>query len=173
MKPTDRNWATAEYLLTAGAACAALTTLLIGRTWAALMAAGLLITLLMRYRSTAKGEPYAYWVAWGVGTVIALLLARTGPTELLPLAAAEFVVAVVLFFLWRTHRGGRRDWLVWSPESGLLRRESFKKDAIAWAEEHGQPCMISRVDHVPELANKIPMYPMRDYPMERVPPWAS
>ncbi|MCX5426093.1 hypothetical protein [Streptomyces sp. NBC_00078] len=169
---TAKDRRTAAQLLAAGTACA-LLTVGTGQTWAALLAAGLLVGALMTYRRTVAGQPYAYWIAWGTGTVLALLLAQVQPPArllLLPLAGVEAVGAVVLFALWRTHQGGRRDWLVWNPEEGgLLRRESFKRDAIRWARNHHRPCLIDRVDRVPGLVGETPLYPLRERPEQQVP----
>lgn len=70
----------------------------------------------------------------------------------LPWAGLSAVVALVLFVLWRSRRGGHLDWVVWHPDLGLLRREQTKRAAL---------------DRAPELARQRPLYPYAGRPLKQ------
>jgi hypothetical protein len=42
-----------------------------GERWPVMVAAGMLVGALMAYRRTVQDQPYAYWVAWVAGAVLA------------------------------------------------------------------------------------------------------
>lgn len=163
---------TAGGLLGGTAACVVLAAGT-GSTAPVWLAAGMLVAALVVYRRTVFPRPYAYWLAWATGAVFALLLAWALPDPsrvlLLLWAGVEAVVAVVLALLWYRHRNGRGDWIVWrGDERLLLRREWSKRDAIRWAQLYGQACVISPLNQFPELADAVPVYPVREQPLREV-----
>ncbi|TLQ39453.1 hypothetical protein [Streptomyces marianii] len=141
-----------------------------------LLAAGMLVSSLMFFRRVLLPRPFYYWPAWATGAAVALLLAWAFPGAtrlvLVPLAAAEAVVALVLAFLWRRRRYGRGDWIAWLPmERILLRREWTRREVIRWAEDdYREPCAIGRADDFPDIAAKTPLYPDRERPLYRARP---
>ncbi|CAM5454957.1 hypothetical protein SALBM311S_05330 [Streptomyces alboniger] len=146
-----------------------------GHRWPVLVAAGALFGAVMVYRRVMRGA-YAYWVAWAVSPVLSLLLLWAQPSDLrdaaallaLPWAGLSAVVALVLFVLWRSRRGGHLDWVVWHPDLGLLRREQTKRAALDWARWHyREPSLIDRLDRAPELARQRPLYPYADRPLKQ------
>ncbi|MFK0047938.1 hypothetical protein ACIQU4_28395 [Streptomyces sp. NPDC090741] len=164
----DRRTATG---LVGGAAVCTVLTLATGTLLPAVTAGGLLVCALMTYRRTLEPRPYWYWPAWLVGAAVALLLATAAGDAarltLVPLALAESIVGVALFGLWHRRRHGRGDWIVWIPDTGVvLRREWSRQAAVHWAttERHGTRCVISPLDEFPEAADAVPVYPFRDRP---------
>ncbi|MEU4082634.1 hypothetical protein [Streptomyces venezuelae] len=141
-----------------------------------LLAAGTLVTSLMFFRRVLLPRPFYYWPAWATGAAVTLLLAWAFPGVtrliLVPLAAAEAAVALVLALLWYRRRHGRGDWIVWLPmERILLRREWTRREAIRWAEDdYREPCAISRANDFPDIAGKAPLYPDRERPHDRARP---
>ncbi|MYT25018.1 hypothetical protein GTW69_32890 [Streptomyces sp. SID7760] len=157
--------------LACGAAVFAFLTLVTGTLFLAVTASGLLVGALMAHRRTLEPRPYWDWPAWLTGATVAALLATAADEAarlmLLPLAAAEAIIGLVLLALWSHRRHGRGDWIVWLPETGVtLRREWSRRAATHWAqtEWHGPPCAISPAESFPEAAAATPLYPYRDRP---------
>ncbi|MGW0604130.1 hypothetical protein [Streptomyces sp. NPDC002640] len=167
-KAQDRRTASS---LACGAAVCAFLTLVTGTLFLAVTASGLLVGALLAHRGTLEPRPYWYWPAWLTGATVAALLATAADEAarllLLPLAAAEAIIGLVLLALWSHRRHGRGDWIVWLPETGVtLRREWSRRAAIHWAQTEwpGPPCAISPAESFPEAAAATPLYPYRDRP---------
>ncbi|WP_335939939.1 hypothetical protein [Streptomyces sp. PTD5-9] len=173
MQDLDQNRRAAGGFFAGAVGCVALAagTGSTGPVW---FAAGMLISSLMYFRRTMARRPYAYWPAWAVGAVLALLLAWAMPVSRLGLMAwapAEALVALALALLWYRRRNGRGDWIVWLPEeSALLRREWSRREAIRWAEDYyRKPCAISPLGDFPHMADETPLHPDHDRPLYRSP----
>ncbi|MFB7865379.1 hypothetical protein [Streptomyces sp. NPDC056069] len=171
---TRNDRTTAAGMLGGAAVCGALAGAT-GSTAPVWLACGLLVGALMIYRRTVERRPYSYWLAWVTGAAVALLLAWQTEEEFtrlvsLGLAGVEFLVALVLFVLWRRRHTGRGDWIVWIPNTRtVLRREWSRRAAIHWADGFDQPCMISPLDELPSLAAVVPLYPYADRPTVKGP----
>lgn len=163
---TDR--ATAGGLLGGAAVCVTLAacTGSEGPVW---LAAGLLSSAVILYMRSAEKRPYAYWLGWATGAVLALLLAwvlEDSRLVLLPWGGVEALVAAVLAVLWHLHRGGRRDWVVCDENARVLRREPSLQAAEVWARRWWRktPYFCARVDQHPRLDVRAPLYPYREHP---------
>ncbi|MFF9785708.1 hypothetical protein [Streptomyces nigrescens] len=166
---TDRH--TAGGLLGGAAVCVVLAAST-GSEAPVWLAAGMLGSSLVLYMRTAEKRPYAYWLGWATGAVLALLLAWVLEDQrflLLPWAGVEALVAAVLALLWHLHRDGRRDWIVCDEDLRVLRREPSLKAAEDWVRRWWRktPVVCARVDRHPGLDIRAPLYPDREFPGRR------
>lgn len=105
----DRTTATG--LISVAAVCVMLAAVT-GSHWLVLTTIGLLVGSLLTIRRTLQGQPYAYWLAWAAGSVIAFLVSWVEPGLRfleIPLACAMALVAAALFPLWWARRAEPTD----------------------------------------------------------------